>query len=154
MAAGNWIVFNAAKTKLANGGLDLDTDTLKMALFRTSAAVARTSSIWSQLASEVSALGGYSVQGKTLAGCSVKAGGSAGVTVFTHTAKVFSANGASLKNVRYAVIVDTTKGASAGNRPLVCFCALSSAQFGVTTGNTLTVSPPAGGVFDITGATA
>lgn len=154
MAAGNWILFNAAKTKLWNGGGDLDTDSLKMALFRTSAAIARTVSIFSQLAAEISATGGYTSHGKAMAGCSVKAGASAGQTIFTHTALVFTANGGPLTNVRYAVIIDESKGTSGGNRPLIAYCALSTAQFTITTGNTLTISEGSSGAFDITGATS
>ncbi|MEN6605915.1 MAG: hypothetical protein ABFD60_01630 [Bryobacteraceae bacterium] len=155
MAIGNWIMFDKAKQKVWNGGLDLDTDTIKVAFFRTSAALTRASgSIWSQLVGEISATGGYASHGYALAGLSVKAGTSAGQTVFTHAAKVISAVAGALTNIRYAVLVDESKGTSGGNRPIIGFCALSTAQFTVTSGNTITLNPPTPGVFDLTGATA
>jgi hypothetical protein len=55
----------------------------------------------------------------------------------------FTASGASLTNVKYAVIYN-----SAGK--LLCFCQLSSSQFTVTSPNTLTILPAATGVFTLT----
>jgi hypothetical protein len=47
----------------------------------------------------------------------------------------------------YAVIY--SQGASAGTGIPVCFAALSTAEFNVTTGNTLTVQLAATGVFTL-----
>ena len=59
----------------------------------------------------------------------------------------FTASGASLTNIRYAVLRNST-GAAAGK--LLCFCQLSSAQFTVSSPNTLTVLPAATGIFTLT----
>jgi hypothetical protein len=59
----------------------------------------------------------------------------------------FTASGASLTNVKYAVIRNST-GATAGK--LLCFCQLSTSQFTVTSPNTLTILPAATGVFTLT----
>jgi len=154
MGAGNWIVFDMAKAKFFNGGLDLDSDSLKMALFRSAAVLSASSgSIWTTIAAnEISTTGGYSTHGKALAGCSVVQGASVGVRKFTHTSRVFTANAGNLTNIKYAVIVDETKGTSAGDRPLVAFALLSTSPFTVTSGNTLTVAANASGVFDVSGA--
>jgi hypothetical protein len=55
----------------------------------------------------------------------------------------FTASGAPLTNVKYAVIYQS------GGK-LLCFCRLSSAQFTVASPNTLTVLPAATGVFTLT----
>ena len=59
----------------------------------------------------------------------------------------FTASGANLVNVRYAILRNST-GAAAGK--LLCFCQLSSTQFTVTSPNTLTVLPAATGIFTLT----
>ena len=59
----------------------------------------------------------------------------------------FTASGASLVNVRFAIIRNST-GAGAGK--VLCFCRLSSSQFTVTSPNTLTVLPAATGIFTLT----
>jgi hypothetical protein len=59
----------------------------------------------------------------------------------------FTASGASLTNVKFAVIRNST-GATAGK--LLCFCQLSTTQFTVTSPNTLTILPAATGVFTLT----
>jgi hypothetical protein len=38
MAAGNWTLFDAAKKYIIDGTVDLDTDTLKIALYTSTAA--------------------------------------------------------------------------------------------------------------------
>jgi hypothetical protein len=55
----------------------------------------------------------------------------------------FTASGAPLTNVKYAVIYQS------GGK-LLCFCQLSSTQFTVASPNTLTVLPAATGVFTLT----
>jgi hypothetical protein len=62
----------------------------------------------------------------------------------------FTASGASLTNVRYAVITHGASAAVASARKLLCFCQLSATQFTVTSPNTLTVLPAATGVFTLT----
>ena len=64
---------------------------------------------------------------------------------FTYSAVglTFTASGSSLYNIKYAVIYQS------GGK-LLCFCQLSSAQFTVSSPNTLTVLPAATGVFTLT----
>jgi hypothetical protein len=62
----------------------------------------------------------------------------------------FTASGASLTDVRYAVITHGASAAVASARKLLCFCQLSSTQFTVTSPNTLTILPAATGVFTLT----
>ena len=125
-----------------------------MQLHRTSASatilVLSTRSLASSIAAEISATGGYVVRGRNLVPATGKwtAGVSTKQMKFTYTTAglVFTANGASLKNIKYALIRNSTS-ATGGN--VLCFCTLSTAAFSVTTGNTLTISPAATGVFTL-----
>jgi hypothetical protein len=76
------------------------------------------------------------------------AGASALQMKFSYTTGglVFTACGASLSNIRYALIF---KSASAGGGPAVCYCSLSSGNFTITSPNTLTILPAAAGVFTL-----
>jgi hypothetical protein len=156
MAAGTWKVYGKAKKYLMNGTIKLGTGgtALYMCLLRQSAtalgiASLSTRSTWASLsADEISALGGYAANGRYL-GPSVghlTVGASAQQYKFTYTTAglVFTASGASLKNIRFAVIRNST-GAGAGK--VLCFCTLSTAAFSIVSPNTLTILPPANGVF-------
>jgi hypothetical protein len=59
----------------------------------------------------------------------------------------FTASGASLVDIKYAILRNST-GATAGR--LLCWCQLSSANFTVSSPNTLTVLPAATGIFTLT----
>lgn len=108
----------------------------KMALCRTSASanILKISnggiSTWGSVGSEISATGGYAANGRNLPPATGKwtVGASTKQMKFTYTAAglVFTANGANLNNIRYAVIRNST-GAGAGK--VICFCTLSTAAF-------------------------
>jgi len=158
MAAGAWKIYAKAKQFLGNGTIVLGVggDNFKMALLRQSATVLNidvlsTLSQWSQIeAVEISQRGGYITGGRNL----VPATGlwTAGVSTkqikFTYstTGLVYTANGSDLKDIRFAVIRNST-GASAGK--LLCFCTLSTLQFTISSPNTLTILPAATGVFTL-----
>jgi hypothetical protein len=71
------------------------------------------------------------------------AGASASEYRFDCTATVWTAAGGSISAIKYAVIVDTNTGL------LLCHSQLSASQFSVTSGNTLTVTPSANGIFEL-----
>jgi hypothetical protein len=126
-----------------------------MALFRTSSnASTFTLSTFASLTAQISATGGYVSGGKALVPATGQwtTGASAKQMKFTYSTVglTFTASGASLTNIRYAVITYGASAAVASARKLVCFCQLSSAQFSVTSPNTLTVLPAATGVFTLT----
>jgi len=110
-----------------------------------------TLSTYASLTNEISATGGYTTGGKNLVPATGQwtVGASAKQYKFTYSTVglTFTASGASLTNVKYAVIRNST-GATAGK--LLCFCQLSSSQFTVTSPNTLTILPAATGVFTLT----
>ena len=148
MAASAWQLYNDGKRYIGNGTIQLGVNNFKMALFTSASNVSTfTLSTFASLTSEISATGGYVSGGKALVPATGQwtVGASAKQMKFTYSTVglTFTASGASLTNVKYAVIYN-----SAGK--LLCFCQLSSAQFTVTSPNTLTVLPAATGVFTLT----
>jgi len=152
MAATAWQLYNKAKQSIGNGTITLGAGVFKMVLARTASnASTFTLSTYASLTSEISATGGYTTGGKNLVPATAQwtVGASAKSYKFTMSTVglAFTASGASLTNIRYAVLRNST-GAGAGK--LLCFCQLSSAQFTVTSPNTLTVLPAATGIFTLT----
>lgn len=152
MAASAWQLYNKAKKKIGNGTITLGAGVFKMVL-ATSASNASTFTLstYASLTNEIAATGGYTTGGKDLvppAGYWT-VGASAKQYKFTYSTAglTFTASGASLTNVKYAVIRNST-GAGAGQ--MLCWCQLSSSQFTVTSPNTLTILPAATGVFTLT----
>jgi hypothetical protein len=148
MAASAWQLYNDGKRYIGNGTIELGVNNFKMALFRSASnASTFTLSTFASLTNEISATGGYVSGGKALVPATGQwtTGASAKQMKFTYSTigLTFTASGAPLTNVKYAVIYN-----SAGK--LLCFCQLSSAQFTVTSPNTLTVLPAATGVFTLT----
>ncbi len=145
MAASAWFIFDKAKKYLMDGTIDLNTDNFRMTL-HTSAAdlTANADSITSfgSVGSDLADGNGYSTSGKQLSAVTWTTGASTGEYRFDSTAKIWSASGGSLANIRYAVV-----WASGGN--LLCWAELSTAPFTVTDGNTLTITPSANGYFEL-----
>jgi hypothetical protein len=152
MAAQAWKIYAAAKRKLGRGELTLHTGNFRMSLYRNSASATITSlsaiSVKASVAGEISATGGYTAGGKVLGTPTWTAGASALQIRFSYTTAglIFTASGAALNNIRYALIF---KSASAGGGPAICYCSLSSANFSISSPNTLTILPAATGVFTL-----
>jgi len=148
MAASAWQLYNSGKRYIGNGTIQLGVNNFKMALLTSASNTSTfTLSTFASLTSEISATGGYVSGGKALVPATGQwtVGASAKQMKFTYSTVglTFTASGAPLTNVKYAVIYN-----SAGK--LLCFCQLSSAQFSVASPNTLTVLPAASGVFTLT----
>ena len=134
MAASPWTVFDSAKHKIGNGDIDLSTSLFRLSLHRTSASanIVGDITIFTSVADECSG-GGYSAL--TLASVEWTAGTSAGQQKFDTADPIFTASASVLSAVRYAVIRASAGSAASGL--LLCYAALSTAEFNVTTGNTL-----------------
>lgn len=148
MAASAWQLYNDGKRYIGNGTIQLGVGNFKMALFRSASNVSTfTLSTFASLTNEISATGGYVTGGKALVPATGQwtVGASAKQMKFTYSTVglTFTASGAPLTNVKYAVIYQS------GGK-LLCFCQLSSSQFTVSSPNTLTVLPAATGVFTLT----
>src|SRR5262245_39088609 len=146
MAAGPFQTYNTAKKYLMDGTLDINTNAWRMALF-TSASNAGTATVStkSQLTNEVTEAFGYSSSGKALPNVKWSTGASAGEMKFTCDPFFWSANAGNITNVKYGVIFDPASGKT------LCRSQLSTAQFNVTAGNRLTVTPAGTGIFYVRG---
>lgn len=151
MAASAWQLYNSAKKYIGNGTITLGAGVFKM-LLATSASNASTFTLstYASVTNEIAATGGYTTGGKNLVPATAQwvVGTSAKQMKFTMSSVglAFTASGASLTNIKYAIIRNST-GATAGK--LLCFCQLSSSQFTITSPNTLTILPAATGIFTL-----
>lgn len=148
MAAGAFTVFKRAKGNLGKAALNLSTGNYYLHLFRTSASASLVGNLstLASLVGQVSAAGGYTTSGKVLSGVTWTTGASAGQWRFDSTALTITASGAQLNNIRYAVIRNST-GAGAGK--LVAYAPLTTTQFNLASGTTLTITPAANGYFTL-----
>ena len=143
MAATAFSLYNTAKKYIGNGTIVLGSAAFKMKLC-TSASNASTFTLstFAGVTNEISARGGYAANGKALTTMVWTVGASAKSYKFDCDDVVFTASGSSLINVKFAVI-----GVSGGKA--LCWSKLSTAQFTVTSPNTLTVQINALGVFEM-----
>lgn len=141
MAASAWTLYNRAKKYIGNGTIQLGTSALKMKL-TTSASNASTFTLstFASITGEISARGGYAAGGRALGGLAWTTGASAKQMKFDSTDLIFTASGSALNNCKFAVL------GMSGSKVL-CWSKLSTAQFTVTNGNTLTVQINVGGIF-------
>jgi len=152
MAASAWQLYNEAKKYIGNGSITLGAGVFKMVLAQSASnASTFTLSAYSEITNEVAAAGGYVTGGRDLVPATAQwtVGASAKQMKFTMSSigLAFTASGASLVNIKYAILRNST-GATAGR--LLCWCQLSSSQFTVASPNTLTVLPAATGIFTLT----
>lgn len=143
MAASAFLLYNEAKKYIGNGTIVLGTAAFKLKL-TTSASNASTFTLstFASVDNEIAATGGYVANGKALANMVWTVGASAKSYKFDADDLVFTASGASLTNVKFAVI-----GLSGGKA--LCWSKLSTAQFTVTSPNTLTIQFNALGIFEM-----
>lgn len=141
MAAGAWTLTNSGRTNLLNGTFDLDTDTFLMALFLSTSNIGAASTTYAGLTNEHSNANGYTTGGISLGQLALS--GTTTVTVDETTDPVWTASGGSII-ARYAVIYE-----SGGN--VLCYCLLDNtpADVTVTSGNTLTCTFHANGIFQL-----
>ena len=135
MAASAFNMYNNSKRYFVDGTLDLDTDTIVAHLFKNdSNASTFTLSTSSELTNPVSTGGAGPL---TLAIAINDNGLSTGVDA---TNIIFTASVADMTSVQFLVI-------SESGGKLICWCALSTAAFSVTTNNTLTIAFNDAGIF-------
>jgi hypothetical protein len=147
MAAGAWAVYNEAKKYIGNGTIKLDGTAYRITL-HTSASNANTAtlSIYSELTNEVAEANGYSSSGKALTGEVWTVGASAGSYKFDVDDVVWTGTGGTIPNIKFAVISHTSGGASG---KLLCRSQLTTSQFTLASGNTLTLAINSAGVLTL-----
>jgi hypothetical protein len=148
MAAGAWTFYNASKKHLMDGLIDLDSDTFQMSLYTSASnAATATLSTFAGVTNEIAGGHGYTTSGKAITGVTWGTGASASEMRFNSAAIVWTATGGDIQNIKYAVLWKIAASATA--RKLLCYSQLSTAQFTVTSGNTLTITPSANGYFEL-----
>lgn len=150
MAAGKWKLYETAKLKIAQGIIDLDTHSFKMALFlSTSNCNTLTHDELADLTNQVANGFGYTTDGQVIANTVLN--NSSGTIAFDGDPVVWTATGGPI-TARFAVIFDDTV---AGD-PLLAVCLLDTTPADVTATdtNTFTVTPNATGFFTLSGATS
>lgn len=148
MAAGKWKIYEAAKLGIANGEIDLDTHSFKIALFLSTSncnTLSGTTALAS-LTNQVATANGYTQSTKAVTITTANSGGT--ITVDETTNPVWTASGGSI-TARFAVIYDDTHA----SKQALCVCLLDTAPADVTAtdGNTFTITMPASGLFTISG---
>lgn len=147
-AAGKWKLYEQAKLDIANGLMDLDTHSYRIALF-TSASNCNTLSGTTTLVSltnQVATANGYIQNSKAVTLTTSNSGGT--ITVDETTNPVWTASGGSI-TARFAVIYNDTHA----SKQALCVCLLDTAPADVTAtdGNTFTITQNASGIFTISG---
>lgn len=147
MAAGAWTVYNEAKKYLCNGTLTFP-GTYRISL-HTSASNANTATLsqFSELTNEVTEANGYSSSGKSLANEAWTVGASAGQYKFDADDPLWTATGGTIPNIKFAVI--WLSAASTAARKLLCRSQLSTSQFTLSSGNTLTIQMASTGILTL-----
>ncbi len=143
MAASAWSIYNLAKKYLGNGTIQLGVNVFKMQLHTgASNASTFTLSTAASVTSQLANANGYVTGGKSITAIVWTTGASAKQYKFRGTAVYWSATG-NITSIQYAVIKN-----SAGK--LVCWSKLSTAAFTLSSGNRLTITPNASGIFTLT----
>lgn len=141
--------YNSFREYVADGTIDLDTDTFKVTLHTsTYSPSATTHTVYADLTNELSTANGYTNGGATLGTVSWNRSG--GTVTFDAADTVWTASGGTI-TAHYAVIrKDGTANAIVS--PLIAYILLDTtpADVSATTGNTLTLQWNASGIFDLT----
>lgn len=140
MAAGTWTFTNGGRTSLVDGTFDLNTDSFKCALFLSTSNIGASSTTYAGLTNEHAAANGYTTGGIAV---TLTLAGTTTVTVDWSSDPVWTASGGSIV-ARFAVIYEVS-----GNVLAYCLLDSTPADVTVTTGNTLTINPPANGIFQL-----
>ena len=150
-AAGKWKLYEAAKLAIANGEIDFDAHSFRIALFLSTSncnTLSGTTGL-SNLTNQVATNYGYTQSTKAVTIATSQASDT--VTVDETTNPVWTASGGSI-TARFAVIYDDTHA----SKQAVCVCLLDTAPADVTATdtNTLTITQSASGLFTISGGTS
>ena len=141
-------MYNLAKKKIGNASLSLASTVFRITL-HTSASNANTATlgVYNSVTSEVTEANGYSSSGKALTSEVWTAGASAGQYKFDADDVVWTGTGGTIPNIKFAVI--WLSAAASANRHLLCRSQLTTAQFTLASGNTLTLQMNASGILTL-----
>lgn len=146
MAATAWCLYTKAIQNIGKNNINLTTATpdFRIALFGSGSDCSTTAGVSAitELSSEVVDGNGYSTSGDILGSKVWTVSGEA--VKFDVSDHIFTASGGNIAGIKYAVIHQAGK--------LLCWCRLTTAQFTLTDGNTLTIQMNSAGVFKIQNA--
>lgn len=146
MAAQAWKLYNETKKKIGNTTVNLAATVYRITLHQSASNFATaTLSIYNELTSEVAEANGYSSSGKALTTETWTVGVSAGQYRFDCDDPLWTATGGTIPNIKGAVI--WLSAAASANRHLLVRASLTSTQFTLASGNTLTLQMNSSGVF-------
>jgi hypothetical protein len=136
MAAGTFTLYDSVAELIADGTIDLDADTFKLALVTSAYTPSAAHDEYADLTNELSTANGYTSGGATLG--SVTWTRSSGVATFDSGDVVWTASSSGITARRAILYDDTSSG-----KKLIGHMLLDAtpADVSVTAGNTLTVSP-------------
>lgn len=146
MAAQAWHLYNLAKKKIGNATLNLSLTVFRITLHQSASNFATlTLGTYVSLTSEVGSGNGYSSSGKALTTEAWTVGANASAYKFDADDPLWTATGGTIPNIKGAVI--WLSAAATTGRHLVCRASLTSTQFTLGIGNTLTLQMNSGGIF-------
>jgi hypothetical protein len=153
MAASAWRTYRDFKTALGLKKINLDTDTIMLALFLSNSNcgdVDLATAEYATLTNQHANANGYATGGKECANATWSETGGT-LTFDVDNPAVWTATGGSII-FRYLVLYSDT----ATNKDLIAYCLADTgpADITVTTGNTLTITIHASGVFTMAGGEA
>lgn len=138
MSAQAWGIYNLAKKKIGNATLSLASTVYRMTLHTSATnAATLTLGVYNSLTSEVTEANGYSSSGKALTNEVWTVGASAKSYKFDVDDVVWTGTGGTIPNIKIAAI--WISAAASANRHLLCRASLTSSQFTLSSGNTLTL---------------
>lgn len=137
-----------AKKKIGNATLNLSATAFRITL-HTSASNANTVTlgVYNSVTSEVTEANGYSSSGKALANETWTVGASAGQYRFDCDDVLWTATGGTIPNIKFAVI--WISAAASANRFLLCRSQLSTSQFTISSGNTISLNMASTGLVTL-----
>lgn len=149
MPAGKWKLYESAKLAIANGEIDLNNDSFKIALFSSSSNCNTLSGVTTlaSLTNQLATANGYTQNTKACTITTANSGGT--ITVDETSNPSWTASGGPI-TARFAVIYDDTHASDQA----LCVCLLDTTPADVTAtdGNTFTITINASGLFTMGGA--
>jgi len=148
MAAQAWKIYNLAKKKIGNASLTLASAAFRITLHTSASnAATLTLGVYNSLTNEVTEANGYSSSGKALANEAWTVGQSAKQYKFDADDPIWTGTGGTIPNIKLAAI--WISAAASANRHLLCNASLTSSQFTLSSGNTLTLQMNSAGIFTV-----
>lgn len=146
MAAQPWKVFSSFREYLGQGNFNLSSNTFNITLHTSAFVPSAGMSTYGSLSSEVTSGNKYTTGGQALSGVTWTSVGAASWK-WDSSNPLWTASGGDISNIKIAVIQRVSTSAELPGNRLVCYATLSTSQFTVTNGNTLTIEMAGSGIL-------